>query len=579
MGAEEPVVEGGNEAKAEVREGNVNKKEEKEEDEAKDLEKGEVGFEERAFQTNYDNAENRHTHEDFQHSMYHRLNPTNPLRIVLNSNTRVASPSPPPPPPPSHPRPHPHPPPPPSPSPSPSPPPESQPSEPRSVPILQPQRPVTLSSRRYTNRISLFLFLLHFFLAVVLVCFLVFKGIQGLFQASDSIKRRERRVLKFFLPQVEAACLISITLAFMWQKAIRKWPTFMVHFILWCTFVMSLAAGVLLLCFQRPSTNGVGVCLIAFSVGNGLYACWVNNRIKFCCKILSLSLEPASKFPDLNYPTYCMLSASFLWMTLWTVAVIGALNFYVPPLIIMALMLSLAWTTEVMRNVVNITVSRVIALYYLRGMQSNTKFCFLRASTRNLGSACLGSLFVPTIEALRIVARGLNLLEGEDEFMFCCAHCCLRVMESIFRNGNSWAYVQIAAYGKGFVQASQDTWALFQKEKIEQLVDSDITSSICFLTGVCSGSICVIVVAAWTAKVHQSFTARLSLLTFFIGYLLTRIAMAVPHACVSCYYACYAENPENRLFDRTIKERLELLETHKEASATTPRGRRRNLRA
>ena len=52
------------------------------------------------------------------------------------------------------------------------------------------------------------------------------------------------------------------------------------------------------------------------------------------------------------------------------------------------------------------------------------------------------------------------------------------------------------------------------------IVDADITSSICFLTGVCSGSICVIAVAAWTNKVHQSFTATLSLLTFIIGYLL-----------------------------------------------------------
>jgi hypothetical protein len=68
--------------------------------------------------------------------------------------------------------------------------------------------------------------------------------------------------------------------------------------------------------------------------------------------------------------------------------------------------------------------------------------------------------------------------------------------------------------------ASQETWSLFEKEDMVQIVDADITSSICFLTGVCSGSMCVIVVAAWTHTVHQSFTATLSLLTFFIGYLL-----------------------------------------------------------
>lgn len=510
---------------------------------------------ERGEERESDVSSNNHQESESHLSSFHRLNPTNPLRIVLNSSTRVGTPSPP----------------------------QFQPSHShtRSTPTPQQQhpqpQPVTLNSRKYTNRISLFVFVVHMFVAVALVCFLVFKGLEGLIKESESTKRKEKKVLKYFLPQVEAASFMSIILAFVWQGAIRKWPTFMLHFILWFTFLMSLAAGVLLICFQKPATDGVGVCFIAFAIGNGLYACWVSHRIKFCCKVFSLSLQPVSKFPDLNKPTYHVLGAGFLWISLWILAVIGALNFYFPPLVIIALVLSLAWTTEVMRNVVNITVSRVIALYYLRGMQSSTQFCFLRALTRNLGSACLGSLFVPAIEALRIVARGLNLLEGEDEFMFCCAHCCLRVMESIFRNGNGWAYVQIAAYGKGFVMASQDTWALFEKEDMVSIVDADITSSICFLTGVCSGSICVIVVAAWTHTVHQSFTATLSLLTFFIGYLLTRIAMAVPHACVSCYYVCYAEDPNNRLFDKTIKDRQALLKTGRDV-VPTPRGFRRYAR-
>ncbi|KAG7945752.1 hypothetical protein I3843_14G005300 [Carya illinoinensis] len=435
---------------------------------------------------------------------------------------------------------------------------------------MQPSQ-TTLNSRAYTNRISLVLFLVHMVVVVGLFGFLIFKGIQGLIVASESVKRKEKKVLMHYLPQVEAASLLSISLAFAWQKAVREWPIFMVHFILWSSFLLSLSAGILLICFQKPPTDGLGVCFIAFAVGNGLYACWVTQRIGFCCKVLVKSLEPVSKFPGLNQPIYWMLGAGFVWMSLWIFAVVGALNFYFPPLIIVALVLSLAWTAEVMRNVANLTVSRVIALYYLRGMQSNIQFCFQRALTQNLGSASLGSLFVPAIEALRVVARALNLLEGEDEFMFCCAHCCLRVMDSIFRNGNGWAYVQIAAYGKGFVKASQDTWELFKQQEMEAIVDSDITSSICFLTGVCSGSICVIVVAAWTAKVHQTYTATVSLLAFFIGYLMTRIAMAVPHACVSCYYVCYAENPDNMLYDNIIKDRLHLIKAGREAVVPTPR--------
>ncbi|GAB4828054.1 hypothetical protein Ancab_034968 [Ancistrocladus abbreviatus] len=538
MGAvEQPVVDRENENNESGKEG---REEEEERDEvgAKRTEKGEVGLQEELIQP--------HASKGFQVSRLQRLNPSNPLRIVINGGSRVTTP----------------------PIPLQSQPPFTQ------TPAPQQQSVISLNSRGYTNKISLFLFVLHVVVAIGLVGFLIFKGIQGLLKPGNA-ERKEKVVLKYFLPQAEAAAFLSITLAFLWQKAVRVRPKFMVHFIIWSSFAMSLSAGILLICFQKPATNGLGVCLLAFAIGNGLYACWVTQRIGFCSKVLVKSLEPVSKFPDLNRPTYWMLAAGLMWMSVWVLAVIGALNFYFPPLIIIALVLSLAWTAEVMRNVANLTVSRVIALYYLRGMQSSTQFCFQRAVTRNLGSACLGSLFGPAIEALRILARGLNLIEGEDEFMFSCAHCCLNTMQSVFRYGNGWAYVQIAAYGKNFTKASMETWALFERQEMEAIVDSDITTSVCFLSGVCSGSICVIMVAAWTAKVHQGFTATISLLAFFIGYLMTRISLALPHACVSCYYVCYAEDPENRLFDRIIPDRLNLIKSGRDAVIPTPRVPRR----
>ncbi|XAR54396.1 hypothetical protein NMG60_11029502 [Bertholletia excelsa] len=569
MGVAEPVEERENNDVAREEE----ELEKKEDEEMKDVEKGEVDLEEESIDIQTNPPQQPHM------SRMLRLSATNPLRLVIDSGTRAPSAYLPPQPrstrqgqprsiPPTQPRSTP----PTQPRSTPSPPPPLQ-TQPRSTPTPQ-QSAITLNPRGYTNRTFLLLFLLHMVLALGLICFLIFKGIQGLLK-SDSTERQEKRVLKYFLPQVEVASLLSITLAFSWQKAVRAWPKLMVHFILWSSFFMSLSAGILLICFQRAPTDGVGVLFIAFAIGNGLYACWVTRRIEFCSKILIKSLEPVSKFSDLNHPTYLMLGAGFLWMSLWIFAVIGSLNFYLTPLVVIVLGLSLAWTAEVMRNVANLTVSRVIALFYLRGMQCTTQFCFQRALSRNLGSACLGSLFVPTIEALRVVARGLNLLEGEDEFMFSCAHCCLSVMDFIFRHGNGWAYVQIAAYGKSFVKASQDTWELFQKREMEAIVDADLTSAICFLTGVCSGSMCVIVVAAWTRTVHESFTATISLLAFYIGYLMTRIAMAVPHACVSSYYVCYAENPENRMFDNTIPDRLNLIKSGRDEVVPTPRVPRR----
>lgn len=70
--------------------------------------------------------------------------------------------------------------------------------------------------------------------------------------------------------------------------------------------------------------------------------------------------------------------------------------------------------------------------------------------------------------------------------------------------------------------ASQSTWGLFERQGMEELVDSDITSSVCFLTGVCSGAICTIFAASWTFATHKHYTATASLLAFFVGYLMVR---------------------------------------------------------
>ncbi|OVA04020.1 Choline transporter-like [Macleaya cordata] len=549
MGASDTtVMERETKEERDIEEGEVQKKKKIGEDMKKEAEEDE---EEKKFDE--EKVIDKSTDKEFKVSMLQTLNPTNPLRIVIQGASQVQIP-----PPNSH---HQH---------------HHQPPVPplTTPPQQQALMVTTLNSRKFTNKISLFVFLVHMVSVIGLVFFLGYKALEGVIKSGET-QRKERKILEFWLPQVEGSAILSIILAFAWQKAMREWPSFTLKFILWSSFLTSLSAGILLLVFQKPSTDGVGVALIAFAIGNGLYACWVTPRIGFTARVLSKSLEPVAKFSDLNQPTYWMLGLGFIWISLWVLAVIGALNFYFPPLLIIGLVLSLAWTAEVLRNVANLTVSRVIALYYLRGMQCSTQFCFQRALSRNLGSACLGSLFVPAIEALRIIARGLNLLEGEDEFMFSCAHCCLRVMESIFRYGNGWAFVQIAAYGKGFVKASQDTWGLFERQEMEQVVDSDITSSVCFLTGVCSGSICVLVTASWTFAVHKDFTATVSLLAFFLGYLLTRIGMALPHACVSCYYVCYAEHPENRLFDETIPDRLNLIKTNRDVVVPTPRVPRR----
>jgi hypothetical protein len=80
-----------------------------------------------------------------------------------------------------------------------------------------------------------------------------------------------------------------------------------------------------------------------------------------------------------------------------------------------------------------------------------------------------------------------------------------------------------------FVQASRSTWEQFERlQGMPALVDSDITSSVCFLTGVTSGALCVALAGSWTFATHKHYTATVSLLAFFVGYLMVRTAASRP---------------------------------------------------
>jgi hypothetical protein len=91
----------------------------------------------------------------------------------------------------------------------------------------------SLNSRKYTNGITLCLFLLHLAAAAFAMGFFVFKTAQEISQHPRSHNaRRERSLLRDWLLPVEGAVALSIVLAFAWQKAVRAWPRAMVRVIL-----------------------------------------------------------------------------------------------------------------------------------------------------------------------------------------------------------------------------------------------------------------------------------------------------------------------------------------------------------
>lgn len=101
---------------------------------------------------------------------------------------------------------------------------------------------------------------------------------------------------------------------------------------------------------------------------------------------------------------------------------------------------SFYWTSQVMENIVHVTVSGLFATYYFlmgsdQGMtKSPTIESLKRACTTSIGSICFGSLVIAIIQTLRAIAQ-MARGDGSDgimAFVACLIDCLLGKISPVF---------------------------------------------------------------------------------------------------------------------------------------------------
>lgn len=94
---------------------------------------------------------------------------------------------------------------------------------------------------------------------------------------------------------------------------------------------------------------------------------------------------------------------------------------------------SFYWTSQVIKNIIHVTISGVFATYYFmagspQGMvKSPTLASFKRACTTSIGSICFGSLIIAVIQTLRAIVQMLRADSdnGVMAFLACLIDCFL----------------------------------------------------------------------------------------------------------------------------------------------------------
>ena len=355
-----------------------------------------------------------------------------------------------------------------------------------------------------------------------------------------------------------------------WQIVTLCSPSRAIKLAFWFCPMLTCAMGVFLISVGYAAGLAFGVLSILVAVIQSLYACWANPRFDHAVSVLCVCT--AKPPPRTILLVFLSVIVAVVYIAVLMVGIGGAIEIgsNVDKVLIVVIVLSMIWTLQVMKNFVQVAVSRVRYLSFACGDETKDTWTSLKEVVGPMvGTVCFGSILVPVFTLVRGSSRALGLIAGDsDEFLFSCADCYSGIATRLITYGNRWGFVHVGIYGKGIVQSSCDTWEMFRRAGMEELIDFDLTSSFCFFCGVAGGVLSALVGGCWTLVVQREYTIEISVYGFLIGYFVSRVAMASHQACVSAYYVAFAENPQSTRFDATIPVRLQELQRNQIVNQT-----------
>lgn len=416
---------------------------------------------------------------------------------------------------------------------------------------------VETTTGKFCNRLFLVLFSLHLLFIFLLIIILTIRGLRN-----AAGNNHQFRPIHWY-PPLLVSCLCAVVAAVGWQVVVFRHPKKTIEAAFWLGPSLTFALSLLLF----STTTDAGLVAAAFflilAIIQSLYACWVTRRREYASHILSASLLATQNTVGTTNYVFLALVSAVIYSILWISGVSNAIGTGIrfSALYAIALLISLAWTMNVIRYTLYVAIARVGYLYFTTGVEIGTRLTVRDAVSGLFGLLCQGSAIAPIIELFRGFARTMALTSGDtDEFMFSCVHCYMGVADRLVIYGNRWGFVQMGVYEKGFVQASADTWKMFVQLGMVPLIDRDLTGSFCFLCGVAGGALSAIAGGSWAFAVNQDYATSVSVCSFLMGYCMCRITMAWPQACVSAYYVAYAENPQSHRFDSSIPDQIRALQ-------------------
>jgi hypothetical protein len=192
------------------------------------------------------------------------------------------------------------------------------------------------------------------------------------------------------------------------------------------------------------------------------------------------------------------------------------------------------WITEFIKNVIHTIIAGVYGSWYFcvhNFPKDATRAAAKRALTYSFGSISFGSLIVAIIQFLRLVCNAARSSAADEGgifgmigyVVFCIIGCLLSLIEWLVEFFNKYAYIHIALYGKAYIPAAKDTWAMMKDRGIDALVNDCLIGPVLSFGGVFIGyatALLAYLYLHFTAPAYNEdggFTAVIMAFSFLIG--------------------------------------------------------------
>ncbi|KAF9112111.1 putative choline transporter, neither null mutation nor overexpression affects choline transport [Mortierella sp. AM989] len=374
---------------------------------------------------------------------------------------------------------------------------------------------------------------------------------------------------------------ITFALSFGYFILIQRQTAFLVKFSFLFSIFFTIAIGILQI--MSGSIFWGGLCVASGLIVMFLYKYWA-SRIPFSVLLLQTVTSVTRKYPGTLAVAFTGLFVQIAWCSFWIFSL--AVNYSVFKRIsncrveqahdgtskmvcdnnqLYAVMIYLNfvmfWNSEVIKNVVHVTVSGVFGVFYFfegsasGAPSSPTIASAKRALSTSFGSICFGSLLIALIQTLRYVLNSLrsDSDEGLMAFVAMCADCLLSMLQGLFEIFNKFAFTQVAIYGKPFIKAASDTWEMVKDRGVDAIINDSLVGSVLNMgslsVALCSGLYGYLFIKVVQPGFYEKGDeAIVVFIVVLVEMILGAVMMSVPNGVidsgVTTTFVALAEDPQ-----------------------------------